>query len=197
MSIIQKRNEKVFVASSLSWHELWSKMAKIRWCYVGTGCGWRYTCNKWLFVGACFSRLATSWAFILARTFINHAKKKCHHILEYASFLSRLESLICGLSNLSVIVQLLLLSQTKFQFLLLMAEILHQLRLVVYPIICRVSAPSQVVSPISSINSNLVDFQGRMRQRFQRKANKKSEFFSELGRFFFLEILIDWIWHNF
>ena len=32
---------------------------------------------------------------------------------------------------------------------LLMAEILHQLRLVVYPIICRVSAPSQVVQDFS------------------------------------------------
>ncbi len=38
---------------------------------------------------------------------------------------------------------------------LLMAEILHQLMLVVFPIIYRVSAPSQVVSRISSINSIL------------------------------------------
>ena len=39
-------------------------------------------------------------------------------------------------------------------FILLMAEILHQLRLVVYPIIYRVSAPSQVVgNEISAINS--------------------------------------------
>ena len=36
---------------------------------------------------------------------------------------------------------------------LLMAEILHQLRLVVFPIMYRVSAPSQVVSRISAINS--------------------------------------------
>ena len=36
---------------------------------------------------------------------------------------------------------------------LLMAELLHQLRLVVYPVIYRVSAPSQVVSQISAINS--------------------------------------------
>ena len=35
-----------------------------------------------------------------------------------------------------------------------MEEILHQLRLVVYPIIYRVLAPSQVVSRISSINSS-------------------------------------------
>ncbi len=34
-------------------------------------------------------------------------------------------------------------------FILLMAEILHQLRLVVYPIIYRVSAPSQVVQDFS------------------------------------------------
>ena len=33
----------------------------------------------------------------------------------------------------------------KLVFMLLMAEILHQLRLVVFPIIYRVSAPSQVV----------------------------------------------------
>ena len=38
---------------------------------------------------------------------------------------------------------------------LLMAEILHQLRLVVFPIIYRVSAPSQVVgNGISAINSS-------------------------------------------
>ena len=42
----------------------------------------------------------------------------------------------------------------KKGILLLMAEILHQLRLVVYPII-RVSAPSQVVSQISAINSRM------------------------------------------
>ena len=41
----------------------------------------------------------------------------------------------------------------NFFIILLMAEILHQLRLVVYPIIYRVSAPSQVVSRISAINS--------------------------------------------
>ena len=43
---------------------------------------------------------------------------------------------------------------THTHTLLLMAEILHQFRLVVYPIIYRVSAPSQVVvSQISAINS--------------------------------------------
>ncbi len=41
-----------------------------------------------------------------------------------------------------------------FPLILLMAEILHQLRLVVFPIIYRVSAPSQVVSQISAINSS-------------------------------------------
>ena len=38
---------------------------------------------------------------------------------------------------------------------LLMEEILHRLRLVVYPIIYKVLAPSQVVSRISSINSSI------------------------------------------
>ena len=41
-----------------------------------------------------------------------------------------------------------------FSLILLKEEILHQLRLVVYPIMCRVLAPSQVCfSQISAINS--------------------------------------------
>ena len=43
-----------------------------------------------------------------------------------------------------------------FLVLLLVAAILHPLRLVVYPIIYRILAPSQVVSRISAINSMLL-----------------------------------------
>ena len=106
MSTIQKRNEKVFVAGSFS-------------C---SSCGrkWRHQmmlCRDWMWLKVHLQQVAICWglffkagnflSFYFGKNFHQPCKTiKSDHILEYASFLSRLEPLVCGLSNLSVIVQL-------------------------------------------------------------------------------------------